>query len=44
MKLTPASRAAAMIRSDSSSLVTVPKFIVPRHSGETSRPLLPRRW
>src|SRR5262245_20891893 len=41
MKLTPASRACATMRCAVGSSVGPPKFMVPRHSGETFRPLRP---
>src|ERR1700731_2854111 len=42
MKLTPASRAKATMRSDAAASVGPPNVIVPRHSGETLSPLRPR--
>src|ERR1051326_7805218 len=43
MKLTPCSRARATMRADAISSVAPPNIIVPRHSGETFRPLTPSR-
>src|ERR1051325_3568403 len=42
MKLTPASRALAMMRCAVGSSVAPPNIMVPRQSGETFRPLRPR--
>src|SRR5271155_2472406 len=42
MKLTPASRALAMIRPDVASSVGPPNIMVPRQIGEIFRPLRPR--
>ena len=42
MKFTPASRAEATIRPASAASVRSPNIIVPRHSGDTMTPLLPR--
>jgi len=42
MKLTPASRALAMMRWAVGSSVAPPNIMVPRQSGETLSPLRPR--
>ena len=42
MKLTPASRARSSMRAASASSVRAANIMVPRQSGETLRPLLPK--
>ncbi|CAB4719648.1 unannotated protein [freshwater metagenome] len=43
MKVMPASAAVSMIETEVSSSHWYPKVIVPRHSGDTLRPVLPKR-
>ena len=43
MKLTPASRAELIMAMDAFSEVRPPNIMVPKHIGETLRPLAPKR-